>query len=363
MTLSRREAILATSALALTGCATTTNGSQPRTTTARDRDPVPGDDPRRGPVAIASGNGLETVRLAVEAMQSGTDPAIAAVNGVAPVEADPNDMTVGLGGLPDERGVITLDSAVMHGPTHKAGAVAAIEDTLHPAQVALKVLQTTDHALLVGEGAKRFARLHGFGHHDLLTDKAREAYLRWKQRGNANDDWLDVDEWDWDPELSTAVPHSTGTIHCSCLNAARDIGCCTTTSGLSYKIHGRVGDSPIIGAGLYCDNDIGSAGGTGRGESAIQSCAAFAVVQHIGAGLNPTDACLAVLEKVAKNATRQKRLTNDRGEPNFNLTLYAVAKDGRYGSASLRGERNFAVADAAGGARIERGVGLLVANR
>ena len=351
MTLSRREAILAAGSLALAGCAT---ASQPRNNAARDREAVRGDEPRNGPVAIASANGLETVRLAVDAMTNGTDPVIAAVNGVAPVEADPSDMTVGLGGLPDERGVVTLDSAVMHGPTHKAGAVAAIEDTLHPAQVALKVLQTTDHVLLVGEGARRFARLHGFGYHNLLTDNAREAYLRWKQRGNTNDDWLDVDERDWDPELSTAIPHSTGTIHCSCVNAARNIGCCTTTSGLSYKIHGRVGDSPIIGAGLFCDNDIGSAGGTGRGESAIQSCASFAVVQQMGEGLHPTDACLAVLEKVARNSIKQKRHTNDRGEPNFNLTLYAVAKDGRYGSASMRGRNRFAVADAAG-ARIENG--------
>jgi len=350
MPLSRRDALLAAGSLALAGCAT---AAQPRT--RRERDAVPGDEPRNGPVAIASANGRETVARAVRLMNNGTDPAIAAVEAVAPVESDPDDMTVGLGGLPDERGVVTLDSAVMHGPTHKAGGVAAIEDTLHPAQVALRVLQTTDHALLVGEGAKRFARLHGFGHHDLLTEKARTAYLRWKQRGNAHDDWLDIDEWDWDPELSTAVPHSTGTIHCSCVNAARDIGCCTTTSGLSYKIHGRVGDSPIIGAGLYCDNQIGSAGGTGRGESAIQSCAAFSVVQHIGDGLHPTDACLAVLEKVARNAVRQKRLGNDGGEPNFNLTLYAVAKDGRYGSASMRGRNRFAVADLAGGARIEEG--------
>ncbi|MEM7756220.1 MAG: N(4)-(beta-N-acetylglucosaminyl)-L-asparaginase [Planctomycetota bacterium] len=352
MPLSRRDALLATGALALTGCAAT--GSQPTSRAGqldRTRDPVSGDRPRTGPVAIASGNGLETVRLAVEAMQRGTDPAVAAVQGVAPVEADPNDMSVGLGGLPDERGVVTLDSAVMHGPTHKAGSVAALEDTLHPAQVALKVLQTTDHVMLVGEGAERFARLNGFPHADLLTDKAREAWLRWKRSGSKTDDWLDVDEWDWDPELSTAIPHTTGTIHCSCVDGSSDIGCCTTTSGLSYKIQGRVGDSPIIGAGLYCDNDIGSAGGTGRGEAAIQACASFSVVQHMGAGMNPTDACLATLEQVARNATRKKRLTNDRGQPNFNLVLYAVAKDGRYGSACMRGRRQFAVADATGARR------------
>ncbi|MEM1185641.1 MAG: isoaspartyl peptidase/L-asparaginase [Planctomycetota bacterium] len=355
MPLSRREALVAAGSLALAGCAATSTGSQPMS--RREREPMPGDDPREGPVAIASGNGRETVRIAFELMKAGGDPAVAAVRGVAPVEADPKDMTVGLGGLPDERGVVTLDSAVMHGPTHKAGAVAAIEDTLHPAQVALRVLQTTDHALLVGEGAKRFARLNGFDHHDLLTDNAREAWLRWKRGGSKVDDWLDVDEWDWDPDLSTAVPHTTGTIHCSCVNADQQIGCCTTTSGLSYKIHGRVGDSPIIGAGLYCDNDIGSAGGTGRGESAIQSCASFSVVQHMGSGMNPTDACLATLETVAKNSVKQKRLANDRGEPRFNLTLYAVAKDGRYGAASMRGRVGFAVADAFG-ARIEKGASL-----
>lgn len=355
MSLSRREALLATGALALAGCASSAGVRQPDSTTQpRTRPRHPGDEPREGPVAIASANGIETVARAVRLMTNNTDPALAAVEGVGIVEADPDDMSVGLGGLPDERGVVTLDAAVMHGPTHKAGAVAALEDTLHPAQVALKVLQTTDHVLLVGEGAKRFARLHGFPHHDLLTDKAREAWLRWKRNLSPSDDWLDIDQTDWDPEGTTAIPHTTGTIHCSCVNTARSVGCCTTTSGLSYKIHGRVGDSPLVGAGLYCDEEIGSAGSTGRGESVIQSCGAFSVVQHMAHGLSPTDACLAVLDKIARNSVRQKRHTNDRGDLNFNVRFYAVDKQGRYGSASMRGNSPFAIADRSG-ARIEQG--------
>jgi N4-(beta-N-acetylglucosaminyl)-L-asparaginase len=349
MPISRRQALLATGALAIAGCAATGREAQPTS----DRD-SPRNQPRRGPVAIASANGLETVARAVELMQAGGDPALAAVEGVGIVEADPDDMSVGLGGLPDERGVVTLDAAVMHGPTHKAGAVASLEDTLHPAQVALRVLQTTDHVLLVGEGAKRFARVNGFGHHELLTERAREAWLRWKRNATDRDDWLDIEQMDWDPELTEAVPHTTGTIHCSCVAPSGSVGCCTTTSGLSYKIYGRVGDSPLIGAGLYCDEDIGSAGSTGRGESVIQSLGAFATVQHMASGMSPTDACLATLQKIARNSVRQKRLTNDRGEPNFNVRFYAVSKDGRYGSASMRGNSPFAVADAAG-ARIEQG--------
>lgn len=314
--------------------------------------PHPGDAPRPGPVAIASGNGLQSVRQAVEMMQAGADPTVAAVMSVAIVEADPEDMTVGLGGLPDENGEVTLDAACMHGPTHKAGGVAALKDTVHAAQVALKVLQTTDHALLVGEGAIRFARMHGFPAQNLLTEKARIAWLRWKSGLSTGDDWLDDKDSDWSPDGTTTVPRTNGTIHCSCLTPDRAIGCCTTTSGLSYKIPGRVGDTPLIGAGLYCDNEVGSAGCTGRGEASIENLAAFSMVQEMAKGLTPTEACLATLDVIARRSVKQLRLRTDRGEPNFGLTLYAVRKDGAYGSATMRQGARFAVADSSG-ARLE----------
>ncbi len=343
--LSRRD-LLATAAVA--GLAATT-----RSTMAREA-PLPrgAGDLHRGPAVIASGNGVRAVERALAMIREGSDPAVAIVEGVGIVEADPKDMSVGLGGLPNEEGVVQLDSCVMHGPTHKAGSVACLEDTLHPAAVALKVLQTTDHVMLVGEGAKRFARAHGFPHHDMLTPEAREVWLRWKRNHDPNDDWLDDDQSDWDRE-GKAIQRTTGTIHCSAVTAAGDLAGCTTTSGLSYKIPGRVGDSPIIGAGNYTDNDVGSAGATGRGEAVIQTCGAFAVVQAMGRGLEPTEACFDVLRLMAKKAVLQKRHRNAAGEPNFNVSLYAMRKDGAWGSASLRKGGSFAIADGEGARRIE----------
>lgn len=312
----------------------------------------------RGPVAVASGNGLECVKRAFQGISDREDPADAAVAGVGIVEADPGDMSVGYGGLPNELGVVQLDACVMHGPSHKAGAVACIENIMHPAQVALRVLRTTDHVLIVGQGAKRFALAHGFKEEDLLTDRAREAWLKWKRNLNPNDDWLDDDQQiSANPGMdlwidANGVPHTTGTIHCSVRDQSADLAGCTTTSGLSYKIPGRVGDSPLIGAGNYTDNNVGSAGATGRGEAAIQSLAAYTIVREMESGKTPTEACLETLKRVARN-TKRADLLNEKGEPSFGLTLYAVRKDGAYGSAAMRGVRTFAVATRAG-AKLER---------
>lgn len=307
-----------------------------------------------GPIAISSGNGLRAVTRAVELMQAGADPTESVVRGVKIVESDPDDMSVGYGGLPNEEGVVQLDSSVMHGPTHKAGAVAAIENIKNPASVALLVLKRTDHVLLVGRGAYDFARTHGFPHEEMLTDRARQAWLRWKENLNSRDDWLDGDQhinFDKDPRQAMAeaigVPWTYGTIHCSALDAEGDLGACTTTSGLSYKIPGRVGDSPIIGAGMFVDNEAGSAGATGRGESCMQSCAAFQVVHHMANGDDPTHACLKVLKWIAGH-TKRHDLLNSNGEPNFGVKLYALRKDGAYGSATMRGSASFTVCDADG---------------
>lgn len=311
-------------------------------------------------VSISSGNGLRAVERAVQRMSEGADPVLGVVEGVGIIEADPDDMTVGYGGLPNERGVVQLDASVMHGPTHKAGSVASIENIMHPAAVALKVLQTTDHVMIVGRGAYEFARAHGFAHEELLTDKARRAWLRWKQTNSPSDDWLDPDQMDWNPEgtrvgavvKDTPAPFTYGTIHCGAVDTSGNMGACTTTSGLSYKIPGRVGDSPIIGAGMYVENEIGSAGATGRGEAVIQSCGSFAIVQAMGMGMEPTQACLHVLKKIVSNSKRQKRLMQDAERPNFNVVLYALRKDGVHGSAAMFPGAKYAVADA-GGARLE----------
>lgn len=306
------------------------------------------------PVAIASGNGQGAVAKAVERLAAGDDPLEAVVAGVRLVEDDPNDQTVGLGGLPNEDGVVELDASVMHGPTHRSGAVAALRNIKNPSAVALEVARRTDHCMIVGEGALRFALRMGFKEENLLTEASREEWLAWRAKLNRDDDWLQADEFDIPfGRDSRPARHDrpTGTIHCSIATSSGDLAGVTTTSGLAWKLPGRVGDSPIIGAGLYTDNDIGSAGATGRGEAVIQVCGAHSIVERMGAGDHPTDACLMVCKRIA-DRTRLKRLQRPDGRPNFNVVLYAVRKDGAYGSACLWAGRKFAVADAKG-ARLE----------
>lgn len=316
----------------------------------------------RGPCVIASGNGITATARAWEVMQQGADPVDAVVQGVTLVENDPSDNSVGYGGLPNEDGIVQLDASVMHGPTHKAGAVACLEGIKNPSQVALLVLKTTDHILLVGEGAKRFALRHGFIEENLLTEESRNAWLRWKASLSPTDDWLDSSQMDFPttpapgahgpttgPDLhafyqSLPIPYTTGTINCSAINAQSNLASCTTTSGLSWKIPGRVGDSPIVGAGMYVDNDVGAAGSTGRGEAVIANCGAFNIVREMESGKTPTEACLAVLERI-KNKTLEKRNRDERGRPNFNVSFYAVRKDGAYGSACMLPGGSFAIHD------------------
>ncbi len=310
-----------------------------------------------GAVAIASANGLEAVKVAWRELMAGADPVDAAVAGVEINELDPNDYTVGYGGMPNFDGVVELDAAVMHGPTAKAGAVAALQGVKTPAKVARLVMQRTDHVLLVGEGARRFATMHGFADENLLTDFSRKVWLYWRENLSTVDDWVDPPLANLDPEVRRFLEENrdlfrpTGTIHLSARTAAGDLGCCTTTSGLFFKVPGRVGDSPIIGAGLYCDNDVGSAGGTGRGEASIGVAAGHSVVELMRQGLSPTDAALKTLERVV-HLNRDARLRRPDGRPDFNLKLYAVNKAGDYGSAAIWGGAKFAVADSRG-ARLE----------
>lgn len=336
-TIDRRRFLAATAAsMPVVGMLTRTHaqtGVEPR--------PKPSAAPPQ-PVAISSRNGLPAVTRAVELIKDGADPLEAAVAGVNIVEDDPADHSVGYGGLPNEHGVVELDACVMHGPSHKAGAVAGLQNIRNPSKVAMLVMQRTDHVMLVGDGALRFAREHGFAEENLLTDESRDAWLRWRARQNRSDNWLEADQWadrDANPLRSDDdIPFTTGTIHCAAVDTKGDIGATTSTSGLSYKLAGRVGDSPIIGAGNFVDNLVGAAGATGRGEAVIQSCGAFQVVQHMSAGDDPTEACLKVLKWIA-NHTRRKMLLNDKGEPNFQVVMYALRKDGAYGSASMRNTR------------------------
>jgi N4-(beta-N-acetylglucosaminyl)-L-asparaginase len=278
------------------------------------------------PAAVSSSNGLRAVNRAMELVLGGTDTLDAAVEGVKIQELDPNDNSVGYGGLPNEDGVVQLDASCMHGPTRRAGAVAALEGIKTPSEVARLVLKYTDHILLVGEGAKRFALSYGFEEEDLLTPESRQLWLTWRANRGPDDDWLDV------PENEPLVARPTGTINLNVVNAKGDVSSITTTSGLAWKIPGRAGDSPIIGAGQYTDNDVGAAGSTGRGEANIMACGGFLTVEGMRRGLKPTDACLETLKRVVR--LTPPRLLKE-GRPTFNLSFYAVNKQGEFGSGSL----------------------------
>jgi len=291
------------------------------------------------PVVVSSANGLRGVAKAYQMIQQGADPLDAAIAGVNIQELDPEDQSVGLGGLPNADGVVQLDASCMHGPTRRAGSVGCLEDIATPSLVAKAVMDYTDHIMLVGKDAKRFALDMGFKEQNLLTEKSRQMWLRWKAKQNPNDNWLDHDD-------DVKIAFTTGTINMNAVDAKGDIGSVTTTSGLSWKIPGRVGDSPIIGAGQYCDNTVGAAGSTGRGEANIKVCGAFLAVEFMRQGMEPEAALMKVMERVI--AMTEKRLLDERGRPYFDLNYYAVAKDGRFAGACAYQGGKFAVSDAKG---------------
>lgn len=300
----------------------------------------------RRPVVIASANGKTAVEEAMRRLRAGADPLDAVIEGVVKVEDDPNDHSVGLGGLPNEDGVVELDSCCMHGPTHKAGGVAALQNIRNPSRVAKLVLERTDHVLIVGEGALRFARAHGFVEENLLTDEARKIWLRWKETHSDRDDWLSPESDQKSGKGAAnpaAIPFTYGTINCCAVNGSGDLAGVTTTSGLSYKIPGRVGDSPIIGAGLYVDNKIGAAGSTGRGEANLQNCSSFQIVDEMRRGQSPENACRVVLERIIDHT--EPRLRDRNGRPSFDLKFYAVSKTGAYAAVSMWSGGRFAVHD------------------
>lgn len=350
--LSRRHAVLA----GIAGALASASSSIAARTQPGENVKGPG-----GPCAIASGNGLRCVQRATELLAQGIDPADAVVDGVRIIEDDPDDMSVGLGGLPNAEGVVELDASVMYGPTHKSGAVASVRGIKNVARLALTVLRKTDHALLVGEGAARFARMHGFVEENLLTEKAREAWVKWREQ-LGKDAYLDEDERD--PLVGKPLPQERktgpgisagprdldftyGTVHCSAVTASGDVSSCTTTSGLSWKIPGRVGDSPIIGAGNFCDNNVGAAGCTGRGEAAIANLSAHTIVMLMERGMTPAEATMEAAKRVA-DRTKERRLRDAQGRPKFNISFYAVRKDGLWGGACVLPGGSMAVADRQG---------------
>jgi N4-(beta-N-acetylglucosaminyl)-L-asparaginase len=327
--------------LATTAAAVAAASLAPNTAAAEG---APATALRARPTVISSANGLRGVKVAYDQIVGGGDTLDAIIAGVNIQELDPDDQSVGLGGFPNRDGVVQLDASCMHGPTKRAGAVGCLEDIATPSLVAKAIMDYTDHIMLVGDDAKKFAVEMGFKTQNLLTEKTRQDWLRWRARLNPNDAHLDYDG-------NVAIKFSTGTINMNAVNAAGDISSVTTTSGMAWKVPGRVGDSPIIGAGQYCDNTVGAAGSTGRGEANIKVCGGFLTVEFMRQGLSPQAACLKMLERLV--AMTEARLLDSRGRPNFDLQVYAVNKAGEYGSATLYEGAEFAVCDSRG-ARLEK---------
>lgn len=303
------------------------------------------------PVVISAANGntfknggsQTCVEKAFSMIAGGSDVLDALIAGVNIVELDPEDTSVGYGGLPNADGVVQLDSCCMHGPLKRAGGVAALEGVRTPSNVAQKVMSETDHHLLVGKGAQDFARNMGFKiEDDLNTPKSRGLWLEWKRRIDP-EHYLDPKkraEAGYRTGLQMAreglidLDHYWGTINCDGINTKGEICGVTTTSGLAFKIPGRVGDSPILGAGLYVDGDVGAAGSTGRGEANLYNLCSFLIVEEMRRGAHPKDAAMTALRRVAKN-TIEKRLLNAKGQPNFGLNFYVLNVKGEYAGVSM----------------------------
>jgi N4-(beta-N-acetylglucosaminyl)-L-asparaginase len=304
------------------------------------------------PVVIASANGnkfknggdMTCVQKAFTMMtQAGADVLDALIAGVNIVELDPLDTSVGYGGLPNADGIVQLDSSCMHGPKKRAGGVASLEGVRTPSLVAKAVMEQTDHHLIVGHGAQGFARRLGFKiEDDLNTEESRKLWLEWKRRIDPSH-YLDPQKR---AEAGRRVmmqmvaeglidrQHIYGTINCNGINAKGEISGVTTTSGLAWKIPGRVGDSPILGAGLYVDGEVGAAGSTGRGEANLYNLCSFLIVENMRRGMHPKDAALDACRRIKAN-TVEKRLLNTKGNPNFNINFYVLNAKGEYAGVSM----------------------------
>jgi N4-(beta-N-acetylglucosaminyl)-L-asparaginase len=328
---------------------------------------------RAAPKVIADFTGFESrgdgrqnaVEKAFEEITGGTDVLDALIAGVNIPERDPEETGVGYGGLPNADGIVQLDASCMHGPRRRAGGVAALEGVRTPSLVAKAVMDLTDHHLLVGAGAQDFARQLGFTiEDDLNTETTRRLWLEWRRR-------VDPDHW-LDPARRGASAHIDpdrgyaegmrmvaegliseesywGTIHCSGINANGDICAVTTTSGLSWKIPGRTGDSPIIGARLNVDNEVGAAGSTGRGEANLYNLCSYLIVENLRRGMTPKDAGMDALRRIRTN-TVERRLLNARGLPNFNVRFFVLNKNGEHAGVAMyaSGEARYALCTANG---------------
>jgi N4-(beta-N-acetylglucosaminyl)-L-asparaginase len=332
---------------------------------ADDQGHASQSDSSKKAILICAHNGHAYADAAYAFLKSGGDTLDAAIKVVMGPENDGNDDSVGLGGLPNEEGVVELDSCCMHGPTRRAGSVGAVRNIKNVSMVAKAVMEHTGHVMLVGEGAERFAVGMGFPRENLLTDRSRKIWMLWKQFNSDRDWWgpgIADPHWHapadskpqaelWrdqirrlqqqsaelgvEPEFQLAAVRRvlfppTGTIHCSVLNEKGEMSGITTTSGLAFKLPGRCGDSPIIGAGCYTDQDVGSAGATGSGEENIKVAGAHTIVENMRHGMSPQEAGIEALKRIVRN------YNGDMNKLRFmDMTYYVLRKDGAYAGVSL----------------------------
>jgi N4-(beta-N-acetylglucosaminyl)-L-asparaginase len=315
------------------------------------------------PIIVSAGNGSPYLEAGYQHLLAGGDTLEAAIRVVQGPEDDPNDDSVGLGGLPNEEGVVELDACCMHGPSRRAGAVGGVRNIRNVARLAREVMLHTGHVMLVGEGAERFAVARGFARENLLTEASRKVWLLWKEThadwwgpGLADPAWKErerqrlhaderlrryqelqqvAEDLGIAPELRTAAIHKvlfppTGTIHCSALGAGGELSGVTTTSGLAWKLPGRCGDSPVIGAGCYTDQDVGSAGATGSGEENIKIAGAHTIVENMRRGMSPLEAGMDALKRIVRN------YNGDMDRIRYlDMTYYVLRKDGAYAGVSM----------------------------
>lgn len=272
------------------------------------------------PIVISTWNhGMEANAAAWEVLSKKGRAVDAVEQGVRVTEADPNNATVGIGGFPDRDGVVTLDACIMD-EFENCGSVAFLQNIKHPISVARKVMDDTPHVMLVGEGARRFAKEKGFKEENLLTEKSEKAWKNW------------LKNQDYKPEINVENHDTIGMV---ALDDMGNLSGACTTSGAAWKMHGRVGDSPIIGAGLYVDNEIGAVTATGLGEFVIKICGAHMIVELMRQGLSPREACKQAVERIVRKYPKDYK--------NLQVGFLALSKSGEYGAYAIHKGFNFAV--------------------
>lgn len=263
------------------------------------------------PICIATWNFPNASRKAGEMLEQGASALDAVEQGVMVEEADIRNTTVGKGGAPDREGNVTLDACIMN-PQGDAGAVLYFKNNTHAISVARKVMEETPHVILAGEGADQFARLHGFEKEELLTEDSKKAYQEWLKKK------------EYKPIINIENHDTIGML---CIDAKGDIAGACTSSGLAYKMNGRVGDSPIIGAGLYLDNEVGGAVATGMGEAILKAVGSFLIVELMRQGKTPQEACEITINRIIKQNPNYK---------DFQAAFIAMNKEGEVGSYCIQ---------------------------